>query len=70
MDGTRHHARTPYGDLYSPFFMYNSIHRNIISVIRYHLIKKKIIIMSNMKFDINVANSVAIVVANDVLPVW
>ena len=43
--------------------------KKIITVISFHLILN-IINMSLNVFDINVANGVAIDVANDILPVW
>ena len=48
---------------------YTSIHRKIITVITYHLIKNALQ-MSKSQFNVDVANGVAIDVAKDVVTVW
>ena len=48
---------------------YTPIHWKIYTFIPYHLIFKAIK-SPKSQFDVNVANRVAINVANDVLPIW
>ena len=57
MDGTYHIIR------------YASIHWKIVTVITYYL-NQNALLMCKIQFDINVANRIAMDVANDILLVW
>ena len=71
MDGTPHHARSSaWCGVPTIFSGYTSIHRKILLFnITFHLIFNAIK-TPKWQFDVNVANGIAIDVANDALPVW